>query len=190
MTNYKDLLLPLSIKAGEEIMKYFGKDYSTSYKFDNSPVTDADLAANAIIIEGLKETKLPIISEESDIPPYELRKKMSRYWIIDPLDGTKQFVNKAKEFTVNIALIENGIPVEGVIYTPALKLLYYGNQQNGAIKIDLSDTSSLKKASEIKLPIVLNNIGVNLIVSKSHLNQNTQNFIDIVSANNPIVNFL
>lgn len=175
MTSYREIIIPLAIKAGNEILKYYCKNPQTSYKIDNSPVTEADLSANKIIIEGLKSSNLPVLSEESDIISFSDRKNWKKYWIIDPLDGTKQFVKNEDEFTVNIALIENNTPIEGVVYAPALNILYYGNLQNGAEKIIINknfESNQIKYFKSDKLRIV---------ASKSHLNDATKVFIQNVS---------
>ncbi|MBN2778746.1 MAG: 3'(2'),5'-bisphosphate nucleotidase CysQ [Bacteroidales bacterium] len=178
MQNYKEILVPLALKAGDEILKYFCKDYITEYKTDNSPVTIADISANKIIISGLEQTKLEIVSEESRLIDFERRKNLSEYWLVDPLDGTKQFVNNENEFTVNIALIKNNSPVEGVVYAPALKKLYYGNISEGAFLYDYN-------GSEVTVQKLLlkSATGFRVIASKSHMNKGTESFINELKAN-------
>lgn len=100
MQNFREILVPLALKAGDEILKYYRKDFITEYKSDNSPVTIADISANKIIISGLEKTKLEIVSEESALIDFDRRKNLSEYWLVDPLDGTKQFVRNEDEFTV------------------------------------------------------------------------------------------
>lgn len=186
MKNYKEILIPLAIKAGEEIMKFYKSDFRTEYKADQSPVTEADIAANKMILEGLKATGLPIISEESNLPDFNIRSKMKTYWLIDPLDGTKQFVNNEGEFTVNIALINDSETIEGVIYAPAIQTLYYGNISQGAFKSVFEKLpESLSDIVEQKLPLVVKSEGLNLIVSKSHLNEKTKAFLDKVKTLKP-----
>ncbi|MDL2262215.1 3'(2'),5'-bisphosphate nucleotidase CysQ [Bacteroidales bacterium OttesenSCG-928-I21] len=173
MTNYKHILIPLAIKAGEEIMKYFGVDGDFEQKLDNSPVTRADIAANTIIIEGLKETGLPILSEESKITDFYARKNWNKFWMIDPLDGTGQFINNEIDFTVNIALIENNKTIEGIVYLPVNKKLYYGNLTDGAIKIDLKISTEV----EFKLPTEHSENMV-VIASKSNLTDETKDYLN------------
>lgn len=172
MNNYKKILLPLAVEAGEEIMKYFCKECNVSVKKDNSPVTDADFAANSVIISRLKDTGIPIISEENRVSSYEIRKKWKKFWLIDPLDGTKQFVNNDKQFTVNIALIKNNMVEEGVVYLPAMKILYYGNIYDGAVKIDFNISGK-----ESNLP-TQNNTVLHVIASRSHLNTQTKKYLE------------
>ncbi|MDD3860886.1 MAG: 3'(2'),5'-bisphosphate nucleotidase CysQ [Bacteroidales bacterium] len=177
MSSYRNIIIPLAVKAGQEILKYYKKNTEISYKIDNSPLTEADLAANRIIIEGLENTKIPIISEETENVSYEIRKLWDKFWIIDPLDGTKQFVKNEDEFTVNIALIVNNKPVEGVVYAPALNVLYYGHHSYGAEKIIFDqDFQSVK--------IVCNNSDLlRIVASKSHLNDATKAYLDEIKNN-------
>jgi 3'(2'), 5'-bisphosphate nucleotidase len=173
LKNYKNILIPIVIAAGDEIMKYYGKNYTITSKKDKSPVTDADIAANNIIINGLQATQLPIISEETKILSYEERKNWKTYWLIDPLDGTKQFVNHQDEFTVNIALIKDNRVVEGIVYIPVTNVLYYGNIENGSIKIDMKSDN----VKEEKLPLLITNAKLRIIASKSHLNAQTKTYL-------------
>jgi 3'(2'), 5'-bisphosphate nucleotidase len=105
-------------------------------KDDESPLTAADLAAHDIIVKALRQLtpELPVLSEESAATPWAIRKTWQRYWLVDPLDGTKEFIQRNGEFTVNIALIDHGVPVLGVVYVPVLELLYYGVREQGAWK--------------------------------------------------------
>jgi 3'(2'), 5'-bisphosphate nucleotidase len=180
MSYNKNILIEIALKAGNEILKYFGHKYITEYKSDNSPVTEADIAANNIILAGLAATNLPIISEESGIAPYSERKLYKEYWLVDPLDGTKQFVRNENEFTVNIALIKDNQPVEGVVYAPAINKLYYGNIEEGAFLYDYN----IKNSTPVKLPLKHQD-GLSLIVSKSHLNENTRDFINKIKTEFP-----
>ncbi len=128
-------IIDISRKAGERIMNVYDKPV-IEYKEDKSPVTEADIAAHHLICDFLKDNfpETPVISEESGIPDYEVRKKWDRFWLVDPLDGTKEFINKNGEFTVNVALIENSEPILGVVYVPAKKLMYYAEKGAGAWK--------------------------------------------------------
>ena len=127
--NNKNLLIEVSniaLNAGREIMNYYDSNSNVLTKEDKSPLTEADLASNNIIIEKLRllNDNIPILSEES-LVEWEERKNWNTYWLIDPLDGTKEFINKNGEFTVNIALIKNAEPILGVIYSPFLSELYF-----------------------------------------------------------------
>ena len=125
-------------KAGEEILKYYEEEVKVYQKDDNSPLTKADLAAHNIILKALSEIDpdTPVISEEAEIPPYAERKEWDRFWIVDPLDGTKEFIKGNDEFTVNIALIEHGEPLIGVLYIPVKKELFYARKGEGSFRIE------------------------------------------------------
>lgn len=124
----------LAIEAGEAILTFYHDEIEIDRKDDNSPLTKADLAAHKIIVRGLQKIApdIPIISEESEIPDFEIRKKWDRFFLVDPLDGTKEFIKKNGEFTVNIALIEKNIPVSGVVYIPAKETLYFADKDTGS----------------------------------------------------------
>ena len=115
--------------AGDAIMKvYNSMDYEVELKADGSPISRADKNAHNEIVKGLKESAIPILSEEGDEIPFEVRSNWSLFWMIDPLDGTKEFVGQNGEFTVNIALIKKGVPIFGVVYSPVQKKMYYGGK--------------------------------------------------------------
>jgi len=129
----------IAVEAGKKIMEIYAMaDFSTitDFKADNSPLTLADKEANKIIEEGLKKLTphIPVISEEGKDIPYEERKDWKEFWLVDPLDGTKEFIKRNGEFTVNIALIRDGAPVMGTIYVPASETLYFGDKIKGAYK--------------------------------------------------------
>ena len=171
-----------SIKAGLVIMEvYHQTEMNVEIKSDNSPVTIADKRASKVILEDLKETGLPIISEEETIADYEVRKHWEKYWLIDPLDGTKEFIRRNTDFTVNIALIENNAPVMGVIYCPVTGELYWGVNGNGAYKYELKDVALGNEyilKSGVRLPLANNNDKIGIVGSRSHMNEKTQQFID------------
>ena len=129
-------VIKIARQAGSAIMKVYKSEFDVYIKDDNSPVTEADTKANAVITEGLKEInpEIPILSEEGRDVPFEERSKWETFWLVDPLDGTKEFIKKNNEFTVNIALLENNQPVFGVVFAPALDILYWGCQDRGAFK--------------------------------------------------------
>ena len=130
-------IINIAKRAGDAILKVYDTDFSVYEKSDQSPLTEADLAAHQVIVDGLLELtpEIPILSEESANIPYSLRRTWKRYWLIDPLDGTKEFIKRNGEFTVNIALIDSMRPILGVIYVPVSKVTYYGATNNGAFKI-------------------------------------------------------
>jgi 3'(2'), 5'-bisphosphate nucleotidase len=127
-------LIDLARRAGDAILTIYRTDFAVETKDDESPLTKADLAAHRIIADGLAALTpdLPVVSEESNPPAFEVRRMWSRYWLVDPLDGTKEFINRNGEFTVNIALIEDHQPVFGVVGVPAQDLVYTGNVADGA----------------------------------------------------------
>lgn len=129
-------LADLAKLAGREIMRIYGQDFAVEYKDDHSPLTEADRASNALITERLRQAypDVPILSEEGSHVPYPVRQSWPRYFCVDPLDGTKEFVKRNGEFTVNIALVARNFPAFGVIYAPAMELLYWGGKDFGAFK--------------------------------------------------------
>ena len=131
-----DDVISLAVEAGHEIMKIYDTDFDVEQKSDNSPVTAADMAAHHVIVDGLVELTpgTPVLSEESANIPFEKRTQWKQYWLVDPLDGTREFVKRNGEFTVNIALIENHESVLGVIYAPVTGALYYAARGAGAYK--------------------------------------------------------
>jgi len=180
---YHNLALEASVRAGGTIMEIYGTGFSVAKKEDSSPVTEADLIANKIICDILEQTPFPIISEENKRIDFSERKKWKTCWIVDPLDGTKEFVNRNGEFTVNIALVENGIPVLGIIYIPVSKLLYFTSENmENAYKIDLSknkieDYNTIRQFSERIFP--KKDLKTHrVLASRSHLNDATKNYIE------------
>jgi 3'(2'), 5'-bisphosphate nucleotidase len=148
--------------AGEEIIKiYDSDDFDISIKTDHSPLTKADVASNNIITKALHKIKLnnsflPVISEESKNISYEERKSFNYYWLVDPLDGTKEFIKRNGEFTVNIALMENNFPIFGIIYAPVSRQIYYGAKGNGSFRIsgDLREQIKVSQTNSKPLSIV------------------------------------
>jgi len=195
MKNYEnDLLKNISVteiietalSAGEKIMQIYEEEFEVEYKEDKSPLTEADRAAHGVICEGLQklggnEPSFPILSEEGRSIPYEERSKWETYWCIDPIDGTKEFIKKSGEFTVNIALIHKKEPVLGVVYAPAIGELYYAKKGEGAFKERVDKRE--KRIERVKLPIKQGRKGFVIVASKSHLNKETKNFIDNLTSN-------
>ncbi len=137
MVRLMDVASTAAVEAGAVIMEvYAGDDLGVRKKPDDSPVTMADLRADAIIAERLGETGLPLLSEEGRFIPFGERKDWRIFWLVDPLDGTKEFINRNGEFTVNIALVRDGKPVAGVVYAPEIDVLYTGMVGVGAWRVD------------------------------------------------------
>ena len=149
-------ILNIAIDAGKEILKIYKKNFNVDLKTDNSPITEADINSNNLIKKRLIEIekKIPILTEES-LVNWETRRAWKKYWLIDPLDGTKEFINRNGEFTVNISLIENNSPIFGVIYAPEKSLLYYGIKNNGSYKLITQD--NINALSEFKKININNN---------------------------------
>ena len=181
----KDLLsiaIISSVEAGEAIMKVYSNKINVIYKEDESPLTLADKNANEIINKYLIKSKIPIISEENKILTYDERKNWDQCWIVDPLDGTKEFIKRNGEFTVNIALIEHSKPILGVIYVPATKTLYFTSEdclksykvllKTNTISID----DIFNNAIEI-FPTQENDSILRIVGSRSHLNEATKSYI-------------
>lgn len=173
-----------SLLAGKEILKIYQKDFNVEYKDDKSPLTEADLASNKIIIDNLKQTKIPVISEENKQLPYSIRQKWNQCWIVDPIDGTKEFIKKNGEFTVNIALVENGITKLGIIYVPVTKELYYTNPTK--TKAYKTVVSTLDEPLEALLfnekdtiePSAIEKSKITVVGSRSHMNEDTVQYVD------------
>jgi 3'(2'), 5'-bisphosphate nucleotidase len=197
MTENLLISIKAALKAGEEILKiYNSKDFDIKLKSDDSPLTTADKNAHKIIVENLSETNIPILSEEGKNIPYEERSKWNKYWLVDPLDGTKEFIKRNGEFTVNIALIENSNPILGVIYVPVTKDLYFSSKELGAYKtinqeaeLFNGDMKQLLQSS-FKLPFVTENETYTVVGSRSHMNQETEDFIAKLKAEHGEIEFM
>jgi len=162
--------------AGREIMEVYQTDFEKSvvFKEDESPLTLADKRSNQVIVEGLKRlpVKYPIISEEINIPRYEQRKDMDIYWLIDPLDGTREFVNRNGDFTVNIALIQKNRPVFGCIQVPVSGDIYWGSKGEGSF---LERNGMVRKITARSFSI--KDSGLQVLASRSHLSAATKEFV-------------
>jgi 3'(2'), 5'-bisphosphate nucleotidase len=132
-----DDIIALARTAGDRILEIYESDFAVSHKDDNSPLTQADLASHRAIVDGLAgiAPEIPVLSEEGAETPFSTRGAWARYWLVDPLDGTKEFVKRNGEFTVNIALVEHHVPVLGVVYAPALNTVYAGARGLGALRL-------------------------------------------------------
>ncbi len=139
-------LLEIIETANNKILEiYNSDDFDVELKSDNSPLTKADKAANEIIVKGLEKyfPQIPVISEEEKEVSYDLRKVYNRFFLVDPLDGTKEFIKRNGEFTINIALIEDRYPILGVVSAPVLDTVYYGSKEDGAYKIENNKTEKI-----------------------------------------------
>jgi 3'(2'), 5'-bisphosphate nucleotidase len=199
--NEVQALLDLIRRAGEEILKiYFRQqaDWKVSLKEDQTPITEADRLANAIINEGLKKLfpDIPIISEENSEIPYDIRRKYEYCWLLDPLDGTKEFLKQNGEFTVNLALIQQGRPVAGFISVPVKGLFYSAVKGQGAFKIEIGEQREadrserqikpIKQGNKLQLRAAqfsMDDPGLTVLASRSHFDSETRKFIE--SLNEP-----
>jgi 3'(2'), 5'-bisphosphate nucleotidase len=173
-------------EAGAEIMRIYtdpAQDFGVEKKSDNSPLTLADKTAHFCIERYLQETGIPILSEEGLHLPYEQRKGWTRLWVVDPLDGTKEFIKKNGEFTVNIALVEDGSPVLGVIFIPVTGVMYYGIVGEGANKQIADETP-------VKIPIPTRRGTFVVVASRSHMSPETEAYVEEVRRKHPQVELI
>lgn len=176
-----------ALLAGKDILEVYNdpkSDFGVEKKADNSPLTIADKRAHLRITNLLEETSVPILSEEGAKIAYEERKEWKTLWIVDPLDGTKEFIKKNGEFTVNIALVENGVPTMGVIYVPVSRTLYFANDSMGAYRVNNVDYQSAGLSIEDfieraeLLPLEQPDTkGYVVVASRSHLSPETESYI-------------
>ncbi|MBL4669435.1 MAG: 3'(2'),5'-bisphosphate nucleotidase CysQ [Flavobacteriales bacterium] len=172
-------IINAALKGGKEILEVYNSDFSVETKDDNSPLTEADKRAHIAIMEALKATGIPVLSEEGKQMNYTERKSWKQFWMVDPLDGTKEFVKRNGEFTVNIALIEDGKATMGVIYVPVTKDLYFADKLAYKIEGFTEPTISIHKllgrANQLPLTQTRNNYIV--VGSRSHMSKETEAFI-------------
>jgi 3'(2'), 5'-bisphosphate nucleotidase len=180
--NYEALLelaTNAAYAAGEEILNVYNSgEIVVDFKVDSSPLTIADQHAQLAIVAGLQSSGIPILSEEADEIPYDQRSKWERFWMVDPLDGTKEFIQRNGEFTVNIALMQHNEPVLGVVYAPVTDKLWYGGTDLGYSAVKEGETTrrltTIKTRNLNKLYQIKN---VNIITSRFHQNLETTDFI-------------
>jgi 3'(2'), 5'-bisphosphate nucleotidase len=180
------LAVQAALDAGKEVNEvYQGKDFEVETKQDETPLTLADRKSHEIISGYLEKTDYPVLSEEGKDIPYEKRRQWDYFWLVDPLDGTKEFIKKNGEFTVNIALVHQGTPILGVVFAPYVRELYFGARQFGAYKVEgmdeklmgFEDLDELMKAGNI-LPLKSERRKLVVVASRSHMNDETQSYID------------
>ena len=181
--NRKDWLIQIinaAIKGGEQILTVYNSDFAVEHKDDKSPLTEADKKAHIAIMEMLQPTGIPVLSEEGKHMDYSERKHWNQFWMVDPLDGTKEFIKRNGEFTVNIALIENGKATMGVIYVPVTKELYFADENAYKVEMQQSEIGSLEElmqqAQLLPLPQTRSNYVV--VGSRSHMSEETETFIN------------
>jgi 3'(2'), 5'-bisphosphate nucleotidase len=171
-------IIDIMYRAGDAIMSFYVQNaasVSTQYKSDHSPVTIADTTANDIICDFLKNRfpEIPIISEETPLDSYEIRKNWEYLWLVDPLDGTKEFLNKTDEFTINIALVKNGKSVAGFIFLPAFARFYYAIKGHGAYELSNNIKTQIYASS-----VSLKQVGLKVVSSRSYTDERTNTYIN------------
>jgi 3'(2'), 5'-bisphosphate nucleotidase len=187
--------LQTAFRAGKAIMEVYAKPFDFELKSDNSPLTIADKKAHAIIAEGLSETGIPLLSEEGAHTDYNIRKNWKQFWLVDPLDGTKEFIKRNGDFTVNIALINDQQPIFGVVYAPVPGFMYWG-YNSGSYRLDTRklDIEKIANYKEIKinseqLPCISHE-GYLVLGSRSHMNIETESFINELKIMHPELSFI
>jgi 3'(2'), 5'-bisphosphate nucleotidase len=195
--NTKELLLlaiKASLLAGEEILKVYDSEFAVEHKEDRSPLTMADKNAHESIVKDLGISGLPVLSEEGKSIPFSERKNWDHFWMVDPLDGTKEFIKRNGEFTVNIALIQAQRAVAGVIYAPVTKVLYFAAEDIGAFKLEIAgivnDDLEGMISQSVKLPVSAANRKFTVVASRSHLSEETEMFIDGLRTVNKDLEFI
>ena len=170
-----------ALEAGKEILKiYHSDDFEIELKGDNSPLTRADIKSHDVIMSYLNKTNIPVLSEEGKSIPYDNRKDWKQLWIVDPIDGTKEFIKRNGEFTVNIALIENQKTAIGVIFVPVLGELYFSTKEIGSFKVTIDlDNYDIATFLNIgkKLPIERNDHNFTVVASRSHMSPETESYV-------------
>ncbi|MDY6903356.1 MAG: 3'(2'),5'-bisphosphate nucleotidase CysQ [Thermodesulfobacteriota bacterium] len=194
--------LSACVAAGRAALNIYDTDFEVEHKADESPLTLADKRSHEIITSALAASNIPILSEEGKTLPFDARRDWHRLWIVDPLDGTKEFVKRNGEFTINIALVENGTPVFGVIYVPVKNTLYFGSDERGAYKI--TDPSVLSAMADnhitdlsvvmektVKLPVDrTGDKQIKIVGSRSHLTPEVEAYVEKMKAQYGDVDFV
>ena len=183
-----------ALQAGKKILEiYHSGDFDIEIKRDNSPLTRADKVSHSVIFSYLEKTGIPILSEEGIDIPYAKRKNWKELWIVDPIDGTKEFIKRNGEFTVNIALIENQIPIVGVVFAPVLGVLYFSEAGVGSFKVNIELNTfdmevDLLKAD--KLPLERDDKTFTVVASRSHMSPETEVYLQEIRENYGEVNLI
>ena len=181
MIQLLDTAITAALEAGKAILEiYHSGEFDVEIKGDNSPLTKADTSSHNVIMSFLTKTNIPVLSEEGKAIPYEERKVWSQLWIVDPIDGTKEFIKRNGEFTVNIALIENQKTLIGVIFVPVTGELYFSTKEMGAFKVavDLKNYNLEKLISNgLKLPLQRKDNTFTIVASRSHMSPETEEYV-------------
>ena len=193
MSNLKTAIVS-ALEAGKAILEiYHSGDFDIEIKGDNSPLTKADKASHNVIMSYLTKTNIPVLSEEGRAITYEERKEWNQLWIVDPIDGTKEFIKRNGEFTVNLALIENQKPILGVIFVPAKGELYFSANEMGAFKVvvdlELYDVDSLIDRAS-KIPFERDDKTFTIVASRSHMSVETEEYVQQMKDKHGAVNLI
>jgi 3'(2'), 5'-bisphosphate nucleotidase len=170
-----------ALEAGKAILEiYYSGEFDVEIKGDNSPLTKADTASHNVIISSLKETNIPVLSEEGLAIAYEERKGWNQLWIVDPIDGTKEFIKRNGEFTVNIALIQDQKTLIGVVFVPVTGELYFSSKEMGAFKVYV-DLEKFEIETLIshgnELPLQRDDNTFTIVASRSHMSAETETYV-------------
>jgi 3'(2'), 5'-bisphosphate nucleotidase len=188
-----EIAIRAAIDAGKEILEVYSTSFGIELKDDRSPLTEADKRAHLVIQKALSATALPLLSEEGRSIPFEERKAWNRFWLVDPLDGTKEFIRRNGEFTVNIALIENGQPVAGVIFVPVTGVLYFGSAETGSYINEHPEGAENWEQllnNSVLLPRKSGERLYTVVGSRSHLSSETETFISALRKKYGELNFI
>lgn len=193
MDKLADTAVIAALRGGGRIMSVYcdpDADFQIERKADNSPLTIADRKADESIRAHLQPTGIPILSEEAAAAPYEERSGWRRLWIVDPLDGTKEFIGRRDDFTVNIALVEDGVPVLGVVYLPVFKTLYLALRGRGSFRVSSLDADATPSVDDLvsrgeRLPLPVEPRPYTCVASVSHMNEPTRLFLDSLRERHP-----
>ncbi|MDP5081798.1 MAG: 3'(2'),5'-bisphosphate nucleotidase CysQ, partial [Winogradskyella sp.] len=194
MTKNLKIAIEAALEAGKAILEiYHSGDFEVELKGDNSPLTKADLASHNVIMAHLSKTGIPVLSEEGKNIPYADRKDWKQLWIVDPIDGTKEFIKRNGEFTVNIALIEEQIAQIGVIFVPVTGELYFSTKADGAYKVSIAlDNYNLNTLFEdgLKLPQERVDKTFTVVASRSHMSSETEDYVSEMREKHGAVNLI
>ena len=194
MTKNLKTAITAALEAGKAILEiYHSGDFKVELKGDNSPLTKADVASHNVIMSYLSKTDIPVLSEEGKAIPYADRKDWNQLWIVDPIDGTKEFIKRNGEFTVNIALIQNQISQLGVIFVPVTGALYFSTKADGAFKVSVDlenyDVNTLLNQG-VKLPIEREDKTFTVVASRSHMSSETEDYVSEMRQKHGDVNLI
>lgn len=188
---FEHLIIEAALRAGGEILDVYAREFSVEEKDDKSPLTEADKKSHLAIKGYLDQTGIPTLSEEGKQMEYAERKHWKQFWLVDPLDGTKEFIKKNGEFTVNIALIEDGQPIFGVIYAPVLKKLFVGEVGRGAwIAENVEPQADAEGLVKVEIPKTKDAEPYIVVASRSHFSPETQEFVDGLKEEKGTVDFV